>query len=431
MTTVIWPHRAKTVLDMTWRASSERARDERGAAGGAEAVRTLRMVMAGGGTGGHLYPGLAVASALEARAEVLGVRLEILWAATPRAVDRRLLSGFGERYIQQPVQPLTKSVKKLWGFWTGWRESCALWAQRMGRGEVDCVVALGGYAAGPAAYMAAKARKTGRKIPVVLLNPDALPGLANRFLLKRADVVVTQWPLGEKHQAAVRSGGGVVKPLGCPIRAELVGRTRAEGARKLNIDPERRTLVVTGASLGAKTINDAVLKMLEDPAAREIFERRDGSGWQILHLAGLDQAADVRLTYAQWPALRVQVIDYCDDMASVWAVADLAIARAGASTCAELTTCGVPAVLLPYPFHKDMHQRANARELATAGAAVIVEDAKEAGANAAAVKRALDTLLYEDTTREHMAAAARVAGKPAAAEEIAGEILALVRETTR
>ncbi len=89
--------------------------------------------------------------------------------------------------------------------------------------------------------------------------------------------------------------------------------------------------------------------------------------WQIVHLAGVDQAADVRAAYAKFPQVRVKVMDYCDDMGSVWAIADLAIARAGASTCAELTACGVPSLLLPYPYHKDMPQRANAEELRCAG----------------------------------------------------------------
>ena len=133
----------------------------------------------------------------------------------------------------------------------------------------------------------------------------------------------------------------------------------------------------------------------------------------------------VRNAYAKFPGLRVKVIGYCDDMASLWAVADLAIARAGASTCAELTACGVPSLLLPYPFHKDMHQRANAAELARAGAAVIVDDAKDAATNAAAIKTALQSLLYDEDRRSAMAEAAQIAGKPHAADAIAGEILAL------
>jgi len=378
----------------------------------------VRIVMAGGGTGGHLYPGLAVAEAVERRAE--GGNLEIIWAATPRAVDQRLLAKFGERYVRQPVKPLVLSLGKLWGFWRGWRETCGYWERYFAANRVDCVVALGGYAAGPAAHVAAK-----RGIGVVLLNPDALPGRANRFLLKRADVVVTQWAfIGAGEDLARR-----VRILGCPIRRELVGRPREDGAKRLGIEPGLQTLAITGASLGAKTINDAVVELLEDSEVRRAFEA--GGAWQIVHLSGMEQAAEVRAAYAQYPQVRGKVMDYCDDMASVWAVTDLAIARAGASTCAELTACGVPSILLPYPFHRDMHQRANAMELAKGGAAVIVDDAKDANANAAAIKSELKSLLYEETRRQAMAEAAKRMGKPDAADRIADEIFAVIARSSR
>jgi UDP-N-acetylglucosamine--N-acetylmuramyl-(pentapeptide) pyrophosphoryl-undecaprenol N-acetylglucosamine transferase len=190
-----------------------------------------------------------------------------------------------------------------------------------------------------------------------------------------------------------------------------------------------RTLVVTGASLGAKTINDAVIELMKDEETRRAFE--ETGGWQIVHLSGLDQAEVVREAYGQFPTVRVKVMDYCDDMASLWAVADLAIARAGASTCAELTACGVASLLLPYPFHKDMHQRANAQELERAGAAIIIDDAKDAGGNAKAVKAALNSLLYDEQRRALMAESARIAGKPEAAGDIADEILALVGASSR
>ncbi len=389
-----------------------------------------RVVMAGGGTGGHLYPGLAVVEALRKQMGEAGKKLELVWAATPRAVDQRLLASFGDHYIRQPVQPLVKEFGKLWGFWTGWRESCRFWEAYFTEHRVQCVVALGGYAAGPAAYVAAK-----RRIPVVLLNPDALPGRANRFLLKRANVVVTQWPLAAEYEAGIR---GRVMPLGCPIREELTGRTREQGAALLGINPAYKSLVVTGASLGAKTINDAMIELLADPEMRKGFassaaDPPEGGtpNWQIIHLAGMEQAAAVREAYAKFPAVRVKVLDYCDDMASLWAVADLAIARAGASTCAELAACGVPSLLLPYPYHKDMHQRANALELQKAGAAIIVEDAKDAKINAAAIKRPLESLLYDDAKRQTMAAQAHAAGKPAAASAIAHEILSLMASTSR
>ena len=423
MTTVVWPHRANPLLGMMNTAAEKTSPRAVATAG-----RTLRVVMAGGGTGGHLYPGLAVAEALRSLAGERGLGLELTWAATPRAVDQRLLSGFGTSYVKQTVQPLVKSVKKIWPFIVGWRESCALWGRRFGEQAPDCVVALGGYAAGPAAYVASK-----RGIPVVLLNPDALPGLANRFLFKHSTTVVTQWAW-----EAAGAGGkwkanhirGRVKALGCPIRVELTQRSREEGVARLGIDGTKKTLVVTGASLGAKTINEAVLAYLGDAGHRRTLAAR---GWQIVHLAGIEQARVVRAAYAKWPppGVSVKVIDYCDDMASVWAVADGAIGRAGASTCAELTACGVPSILMPYPFHKDLHQKANAMELVRAGAALIVEDAKDAAANAAGLKPALESLLYDDDLRNRMAEAARVAGKPNAAVEIAKEILALTAGSLR
>jgi UDP-N-acetylglucosamine--N-acetylmuramyl-(pentapeptide) pyrophosphoryl-undecaprenol N-acetylglucosamine transferase len=381
---------------------------------------TLRVVMAGGGTGGHLYPGLAIADALKARAEASNRSIELLWAATPRTVDQRLLSGFGENYIKQPVQPLVKSIKKIWPFLQGWRQSTSFWAKTFSEKKVDCVVALGGYAAGPAAYVAAR-----RGIPVILLNPDALPGLANRFLLKRSNLIITQWPL---EKSFTRNLKGEVKALGCPIRPELTQRTREEAAELFGFDPAKRTLVITGASLGAKTINDAFLVLLADQTIRSAFETGEGDreAWQIIHLAGVEQADAVRAVYAKWPNVKARVVGYCDDMASVWALADLTIARAGASTCAELTACGIPSILLPYPFHKDMHQKANAVELRRAGAAVIVDDSQQPQLNALAIKKVLLSLLYDDELRSEMADAARIAGKPTAADQIAKEILSRI-----
>jgi UDP-N-acetylglucosamine--N-acetylmuramyl-(pentapeptide) pyrophosphoryl-undecaprenol N-acetylglucosamine transferase len=149
------------------------------------------------------------------------------------------------------------------------------------------------------------------------------------------------------------------------------------------------------------------------------------------HLAGIDQAAEVRAAYARYPGLRATVLDYCDDMASVWAAADLAIARAGASTCAELTACGVPSILLPYPFHKDMHQLANARQLEKKGAALILTDEKDAKSNAASIQEAIQPLLYDHARRQAMSEAARTLGKPAAADAVAAEILRLVDASSR
>jgi UDP-N-acetylglucosamine--N-acetylmuramyl-(pentapeptide) pyrophosphoryl-undecaprenol N-acetylglucosamine transferase len=152
-------------------------------------------------------------------------------------------------------------------------------------------------------------------------------------------------------------------------------------------------------------------------------------GWQILHLAGKDHADGVRAGYREL-SVPVRVIDFTPDMADVWAAADLAICRSGASTCAELTASGVPAILLPYPFHADMHQRANARVLADAGAAVLFDDDRDRKKNAARLRPILASLLYDATRRQGMSAAARQLGHPDAADRVA-DVIAQLMENRR
>lgn len=411
MSVVVWPHRASPLSRLVSEAErtapvSSARETSRAAVGG----RSYRIIMAGGGTGGHLYPGLAVAEALN---EKLGSRIHLVWAATPRPVDQRLLSGFGDNYVQQSVQPLVKKISRLWGFYNGWMNTCAYWKRYFKDNQVDAVLALGGYAAGPASYMASQ-----QGIPVGLLNPDAVPGLANRFLLKRSNRVFSQWSLDH---AQTKKIGGRVMPIGCPIRRSLLGRSREEGLQALGLDINLKTLVITGASLGAKTINDALCVLMKDESFRKAL-----SGWQVIHLTGMEQAEAVKAAYGDVKDVPIKIMDYCDDMASVWAAADVAIARAGASTCAELTACGVPAVLLPYPYHKDLHQRHNAMKLVEAGAALIVDDAKDAAKNAAELGPVLQELLTDDAQREEMATAAERIGKPNASRDIADQMMEMV-----
>ncbi len=374
------------------------------------AKKQYRIVMAGGGTGGHLYPGLAVAEALK---EKLGDRIDLVWAATPRQVDQRLLSGFGANYVQQSVQPLVKKISKIWAFYNGWMNTCAYWKRYYRGNHVDAVLALGGYAAGPASYVASQ-----QGIPVGLLNPDAVPGLANRFLLKRSSRIFSQWSLDESATKNIR---GRVMPIGCPIRGSLLGRTREEGMRALGLNAALKTLVITGASLGARTINEAMCALMSDADFRHAL-----AGWQIIHLTGMEQAEVVKAAYGDVTDVPIKILDYCDDMASVWAVADLAIARAGASTCAELTACGVPAILLPYPYHKDLHQRHNAEKLVDAGAALIVDDAKDSAKNAQALRPVLTELLAGGGQLDDMAAAAKRIGKPNASRDIADQLVEMI-----
>ncbi|HEY0008248.1 MAG TPA: UDP-N-acetylglucosamine--N-acetylmuramyl-(pentapeptide) pyrophosphoryl-undecaprenol N-acetylglucosamine transferase, partial [Tepidisphaeraceae bacterium] len=197
---------------------------------------------------------------------------------------------------------------------------------------------------------------------------------------------------------------------GCPIRQEMITLPpREEAAKRLGLDRKLNTLMITGASQGAQTVNEATLESLKSIKLQ---------GWNILHLAGKDHAPAVRAGYRELEIPAV-VIDFTPAMNDIWAVTDLAIARSGASTCAELTACGIASILFPYPFHKDMHQRANAQVLADAGAAILLDDKKDRKQNAEALRPVLNSLLYNASARRKMGEVARTLGHPNAASEVA------------
>src|SRR6185312_10543136 len=359
----------------------------------------MTIFLAGGGTGGHLYPGVAVAEALRSVAP----NVKPVFLCTTKEIDRVILEPTGFEFIPQPVIPWKKSISGTLRFAKGLRETWDVVRKVIRERKPAAVLGLGGYAAGLAVRMAA-----GKKIPTALLNPDVIPGEANKLLMKRAGAVCCQFEqTAEYVDAGLRSK---LKVTGCPIRDDIRKLpTREQAAGRLGLDPAMNTLVVTGASLGAQTVNEAMLAILGEVTLR---------GWQILHLSGRDHASAVRAGYREIETPAV-IIDFTPAMADVWAVADLAISRSGASSCAELTACGVPSILLPYPFHKDMHQRANAKVLADAGAAVLLDDEKDRRKNAENLRPAIESLLYDAERRRLMSDAARKLGTPQAAENVA------------
>lgn len=363
-------------------------------------VQTI--LLAGGGTGGHLYPGISVAQALKQ----IAPELKPVFLCTTRELDRTILKDTGFDFIPQPIVPPLKTISGLVKFWRSWRETQDLVRALIKSDRPQAVLGLGGYAAGVAVRTAAKAG-----IASAILNQDVVPGKANRYLLRYVQEVYCQFeetrpylPPGQQNKMVI---------TGCPIRPIMRNLpSRETAAARLSLNFNLKTLVVTGASQGAQTVNDAVLATL--PAIRH-------QGWQVLHLAGKDHASSVGASYAALP-VQARVIDFTPAMADVYAVADLVVARSGASTCAELTACGIPSILMPYPFHKDMHQRANARVLEDAGAAFLLHDEKDAAKNAEKMRPLLESLMYDDARRNQMSDAARRLGKPDAADQVAAAL---------
>jgi UDP-N-acetylglucosamine--N-acetylmuramyl-(pentapeptide) pyrophosphoryl-undecaprenol N-acetylglucosamine transferase len=364
------------------------------------------ILLAGGGTGGHLYPGIAVASALVG----LDPTIRPVFLCTMREIDRTILAPTGFEFIPQPIVPPHRNIGGLLKFWKSWRETKDLVRHILQTDKPMAAIGLGGYAAGVAIKLAAQGG-----ISTAILNPDVIPGKANQYLLRYVSAVCCQFeatltriPSDKRDKCHV---------TGCPIRQDIAHLPDREPAKgRLGLDPRLQTLVVTGASQGATTVNEAVLEALKD----QKFQ-----GWQVLHLSGKDHASAVRTAYRELE-VSARVIDFTPDMADVWASADLAISRSGASSCAELAACGIPSVLMPYPFHNDMHQRANAKVLADAGAAILMDDEKDRRKNGPKLRPILQSLLYDLPRRQAMSAAARSLSKPDAAKAVASLVTRMV-----
>jgi UDP-N-acetylglucosamine--N-acetylmuramyl-(pentapeptide) pyrophosphoryl-undecaprenol N-acetylglucosamine transferase len=367
----------------------------------------ITIFFAGGGTGGHLYPGIAVAEQLRLR--LPDARLVFL--CTKREIDKVILEPTGFEFIPLPMVPAVRTIDGLLRFWKGWRGTRDQVRTILKDRKPAAVLGLGGYAAWVPVKMAA-----GRGVPTSILNPDVIPGAANQVLVKRTRAVCCQFEQTAEHVAAEYRSK--LRVTGCPIRSDIIRRgDRTVAFTRLGLNPALKTLVVTGASLGAQTVNEAVLTMLATLPT---------PGWQILHLSGREHAAAVRAEYEKMK-VAATVVDFTPGMADVWAVADLCISRSGASSCAELTACGVPSLLMPYPYHKDMHQRANAKVLADAGAAVLIDDEKNREKNSAKLKPVVEELMRDNSKRQAMAAAAAKIGKPNAAAAVADVLMSFVK----
>lgn len=364
-----------------------------------------RVFLAGGGTGGHIYPNLAVAEAIHKQQP----ETEILYFCSSREIDARILSGAGMDFLPLPAVGLSMSVRATVRFVAQYVKSQAFVRQIMApsRGQA-CVLATGGFVSAPV-VSAARALK----IPVVLVNVDSVPGKANRMLAKHARTIFVQFEQTKDYFA--RQAPRVVVS-GCPLRRDFE-RPDAAGMRaELGLTEDKKVLLVTGASSGAQSINRAVLEILPELG-------RFADAWQVVHLTGTANFEEVKAA-APETAIAYTPAAYCERMADLLAAADLVVGRSGAVSVAEYMRAGKPSVCLPYPYHKDRHQYANARELVEAGAAVIVEDAVGAPEQTAAgLLEVLEGIMGSERQYERMRLAMAQFRRPDAAERIAEAVL--------
>lgn len=354
------------------------------------------IVFAGGGSGGHISPGLAIAE----RLREVAPRAQSIFACSTRPIDAQMLGEAGESYVPITAAPMSLNPVRWPAFYSAFSKGRAQAEAMMRDRQVDLVVALGGFVTGPVVAAAERL-----KIPVLLVNLDAAPGRANRWIAKRSARVVSSAPTPSIPQFAE-------KLVGFPLRMIAVAnRSPAECRRELGLDPETPTLLVTGASQGATSLNDLLTHLAAVNAG--LFHH-----WQILHLAGAGQDEQVRRAYSAAGVAAV-VHPFLHQIGLAWGAADLAISRAGANSVAEAAANGVPTIFLPYPYHRDLHQKWNAQPVVDSGGAFLMLDKIDAAKNAEAMVPLLRGLLSDSAKRGIMRAAILRHATPDAAREIA------------
>ncbi len=352
------------------------------------------VLIAGGGTGGHVYPMLAVGDAVRA----LAPATRVVYVGTPRGIEGRAIGG--DELFLLDIAPLRGDGVR--GFVKGAaRAAGVLPAARdlVRRLRPDVALSAGGYAGGP---IALAARLHG--VPVALLEPNSVLGLSNRLLTPFAERAYVAFPEAERYLRP-----STVRRLGVPLRRAFAPSAYAAGAGPM------RALVL-GGSQGAKGINEALPRALAEAVAA-------GADVTVTHQTGRDRDAEVRSLYEELGlAARATVVPFIDDVAGALAAADLVVGRAGASSLAELCAVGRASILVPFPFAADDHQRRNALSLERAGAAVTIVQAEATPARLAAE---IVALAKDPARRARMAEAARGLGRPDAARAIAADLLEL------
>ncbi len=356
--------------------------------------RDNRVVIAGGGTGGHLFPGVAVAEAIKA----LDPSIDIAFVGTEHGIEARVIPELGYRLELVDV-PMLKG-----GGTAGWIKGLSKLPfsglQSLGvfqRLNPALVVSVGGYAAGPFTMLASV-----RGVPSALMEQNSVPGMTNKLLGKVVDRAFLTFEASAEYFPEVDC-----EVVGNPIRRDLLEMAEAFAYRAPQEGAEFHILII-GGSGGAASFNSelpAALCALGDIADNVV----------VRHQCGKGRLDEVDGRYDGF-AGEAEVVEFIDDMAEAYDWCDLLICRAGASTIAEVLVLGIPAIYVPFPHAADDHQSANARQIAQAGAGISIPDA-EVGAQRAT--RLVAGLIRNPISLENLSEQARKLGRPEAAEEVA------------
>jgi UDP-N-acetylglucosamine--N-acetylmuramyl-(pentapeptide) pyrophosphoryl-undecaprenol N-acetylglucosamine transferase len=360
---------------------------------------------AGGGTGGHIYPALAVAEKITE----LDPTAKIHFFVSSRDIDRRVLSKTSFEYTALPAVGFSIRPDKFINFCKMFLASRTIAADMLTKSENPVVIGVGGFVAAPVCRAAYKS-----KIPLFLLNVDIIPGKANKLIGKWAKHIFVQFEETAEYFGKQKSK---VMVTGCPLRSSFDKPDAIKAKETLGLDYSKKILLITGASTGSQNINRTICSLL---GKLSDFAK----DWQIVHLTGRANYDQVKTGYAG-AALTNKVVDYYDDMPDLLASADIVIGRSGAVSVAEYAAAAAPSICMPYPYHSDLHQYLNAGKLVEAGAAVIVDDVGDEKERQEWLWEELEPLLKDETKRRQMKDACRQVARKDAAKIIAEAVLGL------
>lgn len=352
------------------------------------------IALTGGGTGGHVYPAIAIGDELRARGHT------VLYYGDPGRLEARVAPerGYTFRGIQAPQYPRGGLSGK---FRFGLALLAATWRARgVLRGDaVDLVLGVGGYISAPTILAAWTLRRRS-----VLHEANVVPGAANRLCARFADTVLLTY---DKTRDLLRSRGPQVT-VGVPVNKAVLTGDRAQAAAKYRLDPAKPTVLFVGGSLGAARLNELAIACARVP----------GRDWQVLHLCGRKYHPEVLAALGEVPP-GTSVVDYEDRMADAYAMADLVVCRTGSSTLGELCAVGRASLLVPSPNVTDNHQEENARGLEAVGAGEVLV---ERDWNLEAAVGRVVALMGDAPRREALAKAALAQARPEATALAANEV---------
>lgn len=364
---------------------------------------------AGGGTGGHIYPAVAVAQQINN----IEPSAKIHFFCSTRSVDRHILEQTGFEFTTLPAIGFSVRPGKFIEFCKLLRRSYKIADKEIRKNWNIVVIGTGGFVSTPVCLAAHK-----NKIPVALLNVDIVPGRANKLNARWADEIFVQFKETAEYFTRRKKK---VSVAGCPIRSGFRNPVAGRAIEQLGLDKNKKILLITGASSGSENINNTIYSLLGKLTAF-------ADDWQIVHLTGRNNYEKV---YNQYSDAKIsnKVVSYFDDMPDLLAAADIVIGRSGAVSVAEYAAAAVPSICMPYPYHKDKQQYLNAGKLVEVGAAIIVDDLPDEKDRSEWLWEELEGLMKDQKTRQVMAEGCGILANPDADRKIAEQLLKMTEIT--